>query len=116
MANTGVTVTGVPGFPGQKILASWTFAGNFTGTAFEVPGMSDRCVQMKGTWDSASISLKGSNDGTNFEILRDPAGNSLTFTADGLKQVLENPRYLSPVSSSAGANANVTVTVFSVRS
>lgn len=58
---------------------------------------ADRCVQVVGTFGSGgSVSMKGSNDGSTFATLTTPADAAVTFTATGLKQLLENPANLRP--------------------
>lgn len=47
---------------------------------------ADRSLQIAGAF-TGSISLMGSNDGTNFVVLTDPAGAAITLTAPGLVQV-----------------------------
>ena len=55
---------------------------------------SDRCVQVQGTWGAAgALVIEGSNDGTNYVTLNSAQGAALSLSADGLKQVLEVPRY-----------------------
>lgn len=58
----------------------------------------DRSVQVVGTFGAGgSVSIKGSNDGgTTWAILTDPLGNALTFTAAGLKQIVELTDLIRP--------------------
>jgi hypothetical protein len=62
-----------------------------TGEAVQLGSYQDRSVQVTGTFGAGgSVSIQGSNDGgTTWATLSDPLGNALTFTAAGLKQVLE---------------------------
>lgn len=69
----------------------------------------DRSVQVVGTFDSATCAIQGSNDGTNWSSLTDPAGNAIELTAAGLVQVIENCRYIRPLVSSAGASTDLDV-------
>lgn len=90
----------------------WETIGNAdVGQAHEMAAWPDRTVQLFGTWAGATIVMEGSNDGTNWATLRDPAGNNLSFTANGLKAILENPRYIRP-SSSGGAGTDVDVIIY----
>ena len=85
-----------------------------TGDVVEVPGAADKCVQFSGTWGGATAVLQGSNDnGTWFSLHNASDGSALSFTADGLAQVIENPRYIRPKLTVAGAGATVTATLLS---
>ena len=52
-----------------------------TCAAFEGSDFSDRSVQIEGTFASATVVLKGSNDGTNYQNLTDPQGNAISKSA-----------------------------------
>lgn len=55
---------------------------------------ADRCVQVTGTWGAGgSISVEGSNDGSNWATLNNAQGTAATLTANGIKQIVEVPRY-----------------------
>ena len=69
------------------------------GSPIEMPGSADRSVQVIGTFDSNTITIEGSNDGTNYETLTDIHGNAATFTASGIKQLAEVTRYIRPTTS-----------------
>jgi hypothetical protein len=60
--------------------ASWALGNADTGIAIDMTDYADRSVQVEGTFGSATITIEGSNDGTNWETLRDPQGVALTFT------------------------------------
>lgn len=87
---------------------------NHTGAILELPGAPDRSVQFAGTWGSATIALEGSNDGTNFVTLTDPAGTDISATEGSpLFAVLANVRYLRPRLTSVGSGAAVTAVLVS---
>ena len=99
--NTGVKL---PTPFGNASMVTWTnvVTGN-TGSPIENPTFSDRSVQVTGTFGGATCTIEGSNDGTNWATLTDPAGVATTFTAAGLKQILQVTRYIRPnVSAGAG--------------
>jgi hypothetical protein len=81
------------------------------GDAVELSAWQDRTVHLFGTWDSATVVIQGSNDGNDWQTLRDPAGNNLSFTANGLKAILELPRYIRPSKSGGAASDAVTVII-----
>ena len=90
----------------------WETVGNTdVGQPHEMAAWPDRTVHLFGTWGGATIVIQGSNDGTNWQTLRDPGGTLLSFTADGLKGILENPRFIRP-SSSGGTGTDVDVIVY----
>lgn len=99
--------------PGDGHVATWeTLADGDAGDPLKGYGSPDRCVQVEGTFDGGTVVLEGSNDGANWHTLRDPTGSALSFTAAGLKGVLEVPRYVRPSVSGGGASTDIDVTLF----
>lgn len=91
---------------------TWTAVGNADiGIGVEMPHMSDRSVQLAGTWGSATLVISGSNDNTTWTVLTDGQGNALSKTADSIEQIAEFTRYIR-VTSSGGTGTNVNVTIF----
>lgn len=94
---------------------SWSpiTAANAVGEAVELSAWQDRTVHLFGTWDTATIVIQGSNEATptNWVTLRDPAGNNLSFTADGMKAILELPRWIRPSGSGGGGSSSVSVII-----
>lgn len=93
---------------------SWTMAhADTVGDPVELTAWQDRTVHLFGTWDSATIVIQGSNEATptNWVTLRDPGGTSLSFTSDGMKAILELPRWIRPSKSGGAANDAVTVII-----
>lgn len=86
-----------------------------TGVAFEYIQHTDVCFQAVATWGGATLTIQGSNDGTNWFSVRDPGGTAITFTADGGKQVLERPRFIRPNLTAVGVGAIVAVTAMARR-
>lgn len=77
----------------------------------------DRSVQVTGTFGAGgSVSWEGSNDGSNWAVLTTPAGGAVTFTAAGLKQVLEGTLYSRPHVTAGDGTTALVVTVFARRS
>ncbi|MEY4375866.1 MAG: hypothetical protein RJB26_416 [Pseudomonadota bacterium] len=79
-------------------LVTWTgLLNGDDGAPVELPTHSDRSVQVVGTFGAGgSLSIEGSNDGTNYATLNTPASVALAITAAGIKAVLELPRYIRP--------------------
>jgi len=78
------------------------------GSAIMMPEWSDKTFSVTGTWGGATCVLEGSNDGVTYQTLRDPQGVVLSFTANGIKQVLESPLYVKPTLSVVGSGATLT--------
>lgn len=99
---------------GEAWRVQWPLlAGSDDGEAIVLNAYRDRSVQAEGTFDSGTVTMKGSNDGgTNFEGVRDPSSTALTFTAAGLKGVLEAAHKIKPVVSGGGGSCAITVTMF----
>lgn len=70
---------------------------------------SDRSVQVVGTWGGGSLTMQGSNDGTNYYALTDPQGNAITKTADALEQVTELTQHIKPVITAGDITTSLTV-------
>lgn len=115
MAEVSCTQTHVEGYH-NRTCTKFTWgaftAANTTAEAIQIPGLSDKSVQIQGSnFDGASVSLHGSNDGTNYIVLTDPQGNAITKTASAIEAVTENTLWIKPVLASAGASTSVVVTV-----
>src|SRR5258705_10178014 len=73
----------------DALVTTWTplAAAGDIGQPLQRTDLADRSVQVTGTFAVATIVLEGSNDGTNYFTLSNPAGAALSFTAAGLMQV-----------------------------
>lgn len=82
----------------NAVLHEWLLLANGDdGQAVEGADWADRTVQFDGTFGAGgSITLLGSNDGTNYFALTDPQGGAITKTAAGLEVIEEGPRYIKP--------------------
>jgi hypothetical protein len=83
-----------------------------TGTAIEMPQLSDRSVQFSGTFGTATVILQGSNNGTDWVTLADGQGNAISKTAAAIEQIAEFTRYIRPNTSGGGGGVVIAVTVF----
>lgn len=75
---------------------------------------ADRCVSVTGTFGGATLSVAGSNDGTNYYTLNNAQGTAATFTAAGIKQVVEVPMYIKPILT-GGSGSDVDVIMIARR-
>lgn len=94
----------------ESYSVAYAFTSNETGDTVELP-QGDRSVQVAGTFNSATVSLQGSNDGSNWATLTDGLGNSLALTAAGIKNIGELTRYVRAAVTS-GSVTSVTATIF----
>jgi hypothetical protein len=78
-----------------------------TGTPFAIPFAAEIAFQVTGTFGAATVTLQGSNDGTNWHPLtRKGAGtNNLAFTSANLQNAWENPAYIRAISSGGTGTA-----------
>jgi len=111
MATIQHTVARVNTWGDDTHIVTWAAltSADAVGSSVEMPGSSDRSVQITGTFDSATVVLQGSNDGTNWVTLTDPQGNAISKTAAALEMVQELTRYIRPSTSGGGASQNVNV-------
>lgn len=91
--------------PGSDLVKMWKWTGLATGSLDGDPlgpewlEYVDRTVQVVGTFDGGTVVLQGSNDGANWVTLNAPGNAALSFTAAGLKQILEACAYIRPLLS-----------------
>lgn len=113
MAVIPAVLTSVGRGDGATILVTWaSVTETDTFGAVALPEYSDKSVHVSGTFDSASIAIQGSNDGTNYCSLFDPSSTVIAITAaTALKAILENTVYVKPLASGGGATQSVTVSM-----
>ncbi len=87
--------------------------GSLDGDAFVNPNFKDICVQVKGTFDSATVTLQGTNDTTSetWFTLTNAAETAVAFTSAGGMQIHETPYKIRPLVSSVGASTDLDVTI-----
>lgn len=114
----GVNTT-VNGRPKGGIRAFWETitSANTQGVGVLFSHFSDKVVQLTGTFTATTMLIEGSNDSTDgvdgtWETLVDPQGNALSFTAAGIEQILENPKWIRPRASASGGSTDVDVYLF----
>lgn len=74
---------------------------------------ADRSVQVVGTFGGGTITIEGSNDGSNWATLTDPQGNNLAITSAKIEQISEMTLYVRP-KPSVGTGMNIDV-IFALR-
>lgn len=96
-----------------------------TGSGDTCLGASDRnlsykTVNVTGVFESSTVTIQGSNatdraTATDWVTLNDINGSALTFTADRMETIAENPMWIRPVASGATGGTNVRVVMVSVQ-
>lgn len=76
--------------------------------AIELVDFSDQSVQVVGTFNAGTVVIQGSNDGTNWVTVLDPANAAISFTSAGLKKISTPVKFLRPLVS-AGTGVDVDV-------
>jgi hypothetical protein len=97
----------------DAVVATWTglASSGDVGQALQRTDLVDRSAQVFGTFSGSTLVFEGSNDGTNYFTLSNPAGTTLSFTAAGLMQVTEATAWVRPhLTSGSGASLTVTLT------
>lgn len=110
MAAINPTVNRAPQGAQSVISAQWALGNADTGNAITITDYFRQSVQVEGTFGAATIVIQGSNDGVNWETLRDRQGNTLSFTSAGLKSVQELVLQIR-AASSGGTGTAVTATL-----
>jgi len=113
MATIASTIARITAFGDEAHVITWALltSADAVGDAVEMPGSSARSVQIDGTFDSATVVLQGSNDGTNWFTLTDPQGNTISKTAAALEMISELTRYIRPSTSGGGGSQSLNVRV-----
>jgi hypothetical protein len=78
-------------------------------------GTGDRTVQASGTFGAGgAVLIEGSLDGNNWFPLHDPQGVALSFTAAGLRAILEHVLMVRPRVTGGDGTTSIT-TIVNVR-
>lgn len=93
----------------EAMLLTWAaMSESDTGAKVDLSDYPIRCGQITGDLGSGDQSWEGSNDGTNFTILKDVFGTAATVsTAGELFQLGELPRYVRPKTPTGSSVASV---------
>ena len=82
---------------GCRVITWAGLANGDTGAPLQMSSHPDKTVQLIGTLGTGgTLTLQGSNDGTNWFTLSDAAGTDIVLTSlDGVT-IMENPLYIRP--------------------
>lgn len=100
---------------GQTETITWAHltSTNASGDAMNVSMFRSLEVQIKGTWNTGTLTIQGSDDGTdylNLRALSTMAAISQTADPTVLIVIFETPNYVKPVLAGAGTD-DITVTM-----
>lgn len=112
MASISSTVnTQIDGVP--RIVWGPLTSTNDTGTGFKLVGTVGLAgsVQVTGTFNTGTVTLKGSDNGGEYYTLKDRNGNNVSFTAAGRAEFVTSAVYIRPEISGAGTDSVIVVTV-----
>ena len=92
---------------------TWTgLANGDTGEPFTLAQYADRSVQIVGTFGvGGTLVFEGSIDGTTYNVLSDPQGNDLSFTAGKIEAISELVLKIRPRVSAGDGSTNLTVSM-----
>lgn len=113
MATVTPTSASVSAGDGSAVLYSWSLTtANADGAPISGVEWADRTWQAAGTWGAATLTLQGSNDGTNWFTLTNAAGGTaVTMTANAGAATIELPLWVRPNLTTPGTAAAVAVTM-----
>jgi hypothetical protein len=114
MATRPKVITKLDTFKDDVHISQWTglTTTDADGDPIEMPGSNDRTIQFTGAFGvGGTIVMEGSNDGSNWQTLNDPQGNSISKTAAAIESVMELTRYIRPRVTAGDGSTNLTATL-----
>lgn len=114
MATTVTTTTPQKGV----IRLAWTeLAANQQGDAGDLGRCRDKIVaQISGTFNTETVTIEGSLDGTVWGPLTTNGTDAATATADDVINIWEGPRFIRPsISDGSGVDIDVIIEGYSAR-
>src|SRR6185437_2739870 len=104
----------------SRSVHKWTDSGLLNGdtsTMLNAPSLPDKTVSVTGTFGTGgSVSLEGDNvDGTSGVILKDTAGNNLTFTAAGVVAIAPDAAFIRAHVTVGDGSTNLQIDIISTK-
>ncbi len=98
--------TGVP-----ACIIGWTgLLNGDTGAVVEMVDYADKTVTITGTFGAGgTLTLQGSNNGTDWFSLTDPQANAIAKTSASMEIIIEGPRYIRPNVTAGDGTTSLTV-------
>jgi len=100
----------------DNVFYTWSpMANGDVGLGAQYSGAGDRTIQIQGTFGAGgTVTAEGSLDGANWFQLHDPTGTAISFTAAGLKAILEHVAFVRP-HVTAGDGTTAITAILAVR-
>jgi len=97
----------------DQVLATWSsLLTTETGNKADLSRWPTKSIQVSGNAGTGgSINVQGSNDGTTWATLDESPGDGLGTMAIGIKDILQNTRYVRPVVVSGDEATNFKVQI-----
>lgn len=111
--NVAATVTGkrIKGFDGS-VHSFILDTGDDSKPLENLTNKKNISVQVIGTFGGSTVTVQGSNDGTNWATLKDTQGADIALTAAALKTVVDRPVKMRAIVTGGTANdLNVTFAI-----
>jgi hypothetical protein len=87
-------------------------SGSLVGQSLNFSRYRAITIHVHGVIGGATVQLKGSNDGSQYQPLTADGSNVLTFTTTGVRSVFEVPRAILPeITANASGSTSITVEV-----
>lgn len=99
----------------EGVFETWTplTTTNADGSSATFVGAGDRVVQITGTFGvGGTVIVEGSLDGTNWYGLKDPSSTAISFTAAGIKAILEAVPYIRPRVTAGDGTTSITAKIY----
>ncbi len=96
------------------IKVTWeTITDADSGGVANIPRYPDMSIQLAGDFSgAATITVEGSNDGSNYATLNDTQGVALaTLGAAGVHQILENTEFIRLIRAAGDGSTDIDVTI-----
>lgn len=99
------------------LLPTWALTtANPDGLPLNKPSFMQMTWTAQGAWGGATLTLQGSNDGSNwFALTKFASSTAATFTADGIVTTNEAPLFVRPNLTGVGSGAAISVVLCAIR-
>lgn len=113
MADIQATLTSVGRGDGSTVVATWANVTSAdTCHAVSLSEYADRSVHVYGTFDSATVTIQGSNnDGSSFATLADPTETTISISSERIRAILENTVLIRPSAAGGGGNQSLSIAI-----
>lgn len=106
-----IAKTNLPSGNTKTLINKWaSMANGDDGESIGFSQYADKSVQVSGTFGAGgTVTIEGSLDGVNWNVLTDPQGNDLNITQPKIEMVIENTLYVRPRVTAGDGTTSLTV-------